>query len=52
MHVRGSSELATLLIACHLGDWVSLYLAMLNDVDPAPVPAIGALKRALRSGPA
>lgn len=52
LDVRGSSELATLLIACHLGDWVSLHLAMLNDVDPAPVPAIGALKRALRSEPA
>ncbi len=35
------------LRACYLGDWVSLYLAMLNEVDPAPIEAIDALKASL-----
>lgn len=31
-----------------LGDWTSYYLALLNRVDPAPVPMIAALKAKLR----
>ncbi len=30
-----------------LGDWVSLYLAAANGVDPMPVTAIDRLKKAL-----
>jgi len=30
-----------------LGDWVSYYLAMLNGIDPSPVPEIDLLKRRL-----
>ena len=49
VEVRAATELGTLLLACHLGDWVSLYLAALNGVDPAIVPAISWLKDRLRS---
>jgi len=31
----------------YFGDWVSCYLALDNDVDPGPIDAITALKRAL-----
>lgn len=37
--------LGSLLWTSYLGDWVSLYMAMLGDVDPAQVPAIEGLKR-------
>lgn len=46
--VAASSDLGSLLLACHLGDWVSLYLALLNEVDPATVPAISWVKERLR----
>ena len=31
----------------YLGDWVSYYLAMLNEIDPTPVKAIDYLKKRL-----
>jgi hypothetical protein len=31
------------------GDWVSLYLAILNGVAPAPTPPIATLKERLAS---
>ena len=34
----GSSDLI------YLGDWVSAYLALDNDVDPGPIDAIAQLK--------
>ena len=51
LNCGGESALGTALRACHLGDWVSLYLAVLNGVDPTPVPAIDALKAALAERP-
>ncbi len=45
--IGGTSPLDSVLRACCFGDWVSLYLAMLNEVDPTPVPAIDQLKQAL-----
>lgn len=43
----GAEPLDALLRATYLGDWVSLYLAMLNEVDPTPVEPIGRLKAEL-----
>jgi glucose/mannose-6-phosphate isomerase len=40
----GSTRLAQLLDLMYLGDWVSSYLALDNDVDPGPIDAIFALK--------
>lgn len=44
---RGDSHLAQLLWTVQLGDFVSLYLAMLNNVDPTPVDIIEKLKKEL-----
>jgi len=38
-----------MLSAVLLGDYVSYYLAMLNEVDPSPVAAIDYLKERLAS---
>jgi glucose/mannose-6-phosphate isomerase len=48
---RGASPLARVCSAAYLGDWVSLYLAILNGVDPTPVVAIERLKRTLADAP-
>lgn len=44
---RGDSHIQHLLWACLLGDYVSLYLAVLNNVNPGRVEAIEQLKREL-----
>ncbi|MBK5288049.1 MAG: bifunctional phosphoglucose/phosphomannose isomerase [Acidimicrobiia bacterium] len=41
---EGEGRLAQLLDLMYLGDWVSCYLALDNDVDPGPIPAIATLK--------
>ncbi len=40
----GETRLAQLLDLMYVGMWVSCYLALDNDVDPGPVPAIFTLK--------
>jgi len=45
--IEASEPLEAITRACYLGDWVSLYTAMLNDVDPWPVAPIDQLKSAL-----
>lgn len=42
--IGGSGVLAQALRGVLLGDYVSCYLAVLNGVDPSPVPELGALK--------
>jgi glucose/mannose-6-phosphate isomerase len=37
-----------MLSLIHLGDWVSYWLALLNGVDPSPVPVIEQLKADLK----
>ncbi len=44
---EGDGRLAHLLDLMYLGDWVSCYLALENDVDPGPIPAIEALKASM-----
>ena len=44
----GSTILDQLLLGTAWGDYVSCYLALLNGVDPSPVPQIDRLKAALR----
>lgn len=43
----GASRLARVLSACYLGDWVSLYMAVLRGIDPSPVERIEELKKRL-----
>ena len=44
---EGRSRLARMFSLIHLGDWMSLYLAVLHGVDPTPVDAIAHLKSEL-----
>ena len=44
---HGTGVLARMFSLIHFGDWVSLYLAILNGEDPEPVEAINVLKDAL-----
>jgi glucose/mannose-6-phosphate isomerase len=41
---EGKSLLARMFSLIHFGDWVSLYLAILNNEDPEPVAVINFLK--------
>src|SRR4030067_1867537 len=41
----GNSLLERILSLVHLGDWVSYYLALLNEADPSPVEVIDYLKK-------
>jgi glucose/mannose-6-phosphate isomerase len=43
----GKTALARMLSLIHLGDFISLYLALLNKVDPTPIEVINYLKRKL-----
>jgi glucose/mannose-6-phosphate isomerase len=44
---HGEGELSQMMSLIYLGDWVSYYLAILNDTDPTPVEAIDYLKKRL-----
>jgi glucose/mannose-6-phosphate isomerase len=44
---EGKSLLARMFSLIHFGDWVSLYLAILNNEDPEPVAVINFLKEEL-----
>lgn len=41
----GRSELSQVLSQIYLGDYVSYYLAILNQIDPTPVELIESFKR-------
>lgn len=45
--IGGTEPLDAVMRACYLGDWVSLYLAILNGVDPTATPPITRIKTAL-----
>ena len=47
VEARGKSPLAQVLSTIHFGDYVSFYLAMLNEADPTPVETISYLKKRL-----
>jgi glucose/mannose-6-phosphate isomerase len=47
----GEGRLAQLLDLMYVGDWTSTYLALQNDVDPGPIPAISDLKSRLSIRP-
>ncbi len=44
---RGTTLLARMMSLLYIGDWTSYYLALLNGVDPTPVPVIAQLKHIL-----
>ena len=43
----GESKLGRIFDLIYLGDWVSYYLAILNEVNPTPVDVISYLKNKL-----
>ncbi|MBW2996163.1 hypothetical protein KY332_02550 [Candidatus Woesearchaeota archaeon] len=47
IHVRGKSLLARMLSTIYIGDLTSYYLALMNKIDPTPVPLIKELKKRL-----
>lgn len=47
VQAEGEGRLAHLLDLMYIGDWVSCYLALENDVDPGPIDAVMQLKSAL-----
>ena len=47
VQAEGEGRLAQLLDLMYVGDWVSCYLALDNDVDPGPIDAITAMKASL-----
>lgn len=44
---KGKSLLSRMFTAIYFGDWVSYHLALMNEVDPTPVPVIQKLKDTL-----
>jgi glucose/mannose-6-phosphate isomerase len=46
--VGGENALAQMLSLVLLGDYISYYLAILNEVDPTPIETIDKLKHELR----
>ncbi|MHA1793288.1 MAG: bifunctional phosphoglucose/phosphomannose isomerase [Promethearchaeota archaeon] len=48
LHATGKSRLARMLSLIFLGDFISTYLAILNDKDPTPVNYIQGLKDELK----
>ena len=48
VQAEGEGRLAQLLDLMYVGDWVSCYLALDNDVDPGPIDAISVLKACAR----
>ncbi len=47
INLVGDSQIEQMLWGCILADFVSIYLAILNGVDPTPVPLIEKLKEEL-----
>ena len=47
VEAEGEGRLAQLLDLMYVGDWVSCYLALDNEVDPGPIDAIAVLKERL-----
>jgi glucose/mannose-6-phosphate isomerase len=50
VEISGETVLEQLLSAVHLGDYISVYLALLKGVDPTPVDVITMLKKKMAEG--
>ncbi len=47
VEIEGADVLAQVLRAAHLGDYVSYYVGLLNEVSPSPTPELTAIKELL-----
>ncbi len=50
IYASGDGKLARMFSVLHLGDFVSIYLAILQGKDPTPVKTISAIKEELKKG--
>ena len=50
VHAEGDGDLAQLFDLILFGDFVSLYMAAQEGIDPGPVPALTELKQRLAEG--
>jgi len=48
VYVRGEGKLAKMFSILHLGDFTSVYLAILRGIDPVPVRTIDEIKMAMK----
>jgi len=48
IHAKGEGKLAKMFSILHLGDFISVYLAILRNVDPVPVKTIDEIKMAMK----
>ncbi|RLI44131.1 bifunctional phosphoglucose/phosphomannose isomerase [Candidatus Bathyarchaeota archaeon] len=48
LYARGESKLARMFSVLHVGDFVSVYLAVLRNIDPTPVETIDKIKEEMR----
>lgn len=44
VHAKGTTSIQRLIYMIHLGDWISIYLAQLNEMDPIEINVINHLK--------
>jgi len=49
IYARGNGKLAKMFSVLHMGDFVSVYLAILQGKDPTPVKTISAIKEEMKS---
>ncbi len=49
IHARGKQPLAKMLSAMYIGDFASIYLAILQGTDPTPVETIAKIKKELKN---
>lgn len=49
IHARGKHPLAKMLSAMYIGDFTSIYLAILQGTDPTPVETIAKIKKELKN---
>jgi glucose/mannose-6-phosphate isomerase len=45
LYGKGKTRLSKMLHLTYLGDYISFYLAILNQIDPTPIKSISSLKR-------
>ena len=48
IYASGDGKLARMFSVLHMGDFVSVYLAILQNKDPTPVKTISAIKEVMR----
>jgi glucose/mannose-6-phosphate isomerase len=48
LYAKGESKLARMFSVLHVGDFASVYLAILHNIDPTPVETINKIKEEMK----